>query len=585
MKLFMRSKNNLFDGFNFKKIFLSLLFFTVMAGTNCAQENRVNASTSFAVEESIYVQTNTSTVLSGESLLFKLYVLQGKDVTLSKISKIAYLSIYDATGKNVLTQKIEVKDGLGNGDFFIPATLPTGIYGLKAYTNWMLNAKSRIAINKKIIVINPFEVPKSEIKASLQSNTDRKEMQSEIAFSQLDKKIYTTREQVQLRLNLVSELKNASYSISIRKTDELPKIANTSIVNTIQNIQNQPTNLVLNPSYIPEIFGETLSGYLTSKDSQISVKDKVVILSVTGDSFTNKLATTDANGKFSFVLDKQLPKSQLFVQVFDQEKENFKITFNDTSFLENDPLDTTEFPFWNESLKTTIQDRSIAMQIENAYYFKKQDSIAPAYQYKSLIENMGKAYNLEDFTRFPKIRETLIEIISEVYVVQNKNNYSLRVKNYDPTNQNTFPTMVLVDGLFVQNIKDLIDSKSENFKKIQFVPGYYYLGKKIFDGIVSFETKTNNYQPASDSFTEKVTIARPRILKKQYQPNYSESTKVSLDKIPDYRYQLLWLPEVDKNISELTFFTSDVVGQFEIVIEGINNQGTAIYSNQTFEVK
>jgi hypothetical protein len=128
-------------------------------------------------------------------------------------------------------------------------------------------------------------------------------------------------------------------------------------------------------------------------------------------------------------------------------------------------------------------------------------------------------------------------------------------------------------------------SKSENFKKIQFVPGYYYLRKKIFDGIVSFETKTNNYQPASDSFTEKVTIARPRILKKQYQPNYSESTKVALDKIPDYRYQLLWLPEVEKNISELTFFTSDVVGQFEVVIEGITNQGTAIYSYQTFEVK
>jgi hypothetical protein len=225
------------------------------------------------------------------------------------------------------------------------------------------------------------------------------------------------------------------------------------------------------------------------------------------------------------------------------------------------------------------------MQIENAYYFKKQDSIAPVYQYNSLFTNLSKEYVLDDFTRFPKIRETLIEIISEVYVVQNKNNYSLRVKNYDPSNQNTFPTMVLVDGLFVQNIKNLIDSKSENFKKIEFIPGYYYLGKKIFDGIVSFETKTENYEPASDSFIEKVTITRPSIIKKQYQPDYSDKPKSDLSKIPDYRYQLIWLPELPKNSSEINFFTSDVLGEFEIVIEGLTKEGKPFYSYQTFEVK
>ncbi|HSD13604.1 MAG TPA: hypothetical protein VLB74_03040, partial [Flavobacterium sp.] len=55
-------------------------------------------------------------------------------------------------------------------------------------------------------------------------------------------------------------------------------------------------------------------------------------------------------------------------------------------------------------------------------------------------------------------------------------------------------------------------------------------------------------------------------------------TKKENGKIPDYRYQLLWEPEVSLNEKETTlfFYSSDIKGIFEISIEGFTDKGDAV---------
>jgi len=51
-----------------------------------------------------------------------------------------------------------------------------------------------------------------------------------------------------------------------------------------------------------------------------------------------------------------------------------------------------------------------------------------------------------------------------------------------------------------------------------------------------------------------------------------------LKRIPDYRIQLLWLPnlEISSKTNEINFFTSDVNGTFEISLEGFTNNGDPV---------
>ena len=48
--------------------------------------------------------------------------------------------------------------------------------------------------------------------------------------------------------------------------------------------------------------------------------------------------------------------------------------------------------------------------------------------------------------------------------------------------------------------------------------------------------------------------------------------------IPDYRYQLLWKPDLNLNEGEMSieFFTSDITGDFEISLEGYTNNGIPV---------
>jgi hypothetical protein len=72
--------------------------------------------------------------------------------------------------------------------------------------------------------------------------------------------------------------------------------------------------------------------------------------------------------------------------------------------------------------------------------------------------------------------------------------------------------------------------------------------------------------------------------KSYYQPDYS---KDKLDRIPDYRVQLYWNPHFSKSSSTETptFYTSDVTGVFEIVLEGYTAKGDFITSTTTFTVE
>jgi hypothetical protein len=151
------------------KVILILIFFLVMIVVPvCAQESFDKTRENFdtyrtrTLQEKIFVHVDRSFYQSGETMWFKIYVVDG---TLHKpvdISAVAYLEVMDDSNKRILQTKIQLKDGKGNGSLLLSPSINTGNYVIRAYTNWMKNFSPEFYYQQSITILNVMREPVEE---------------------------------------------------------------------------------------------------------------------------------------------------------------------------------------------------------------------------------------------------------------------------------------------------------------------------------------------------------------------------------------------------------------------------------------
>jgi hypothetical protein len=107
--------------------------------------------------EKMYVHTDKSFYLAGELLWFKIYNVDGALYQPADLSKIAYVEILDKDNKPVMQTKIPLAKGKGNGSFFLPVSINSGNYKLRAYTNWMKNFSAAFYFEKPVTIVNTLK--------------------------------------------------------------------------------------------------------------------------------------------------------------------------------------------------------------------------------------------------------------------------------------------------------------------------------------------------------------------------------------------------------------------------------------------
>ncbi|GAB4004085.1 Plug domain-containing protein [Spirosoma migulaei] len=110
-----------------------------------------------ALQEKLFVHTDQGFYLVGETLWFKAYYVDGSLHQPLDLSKVAYVDLLDTEQKSVLQTKVALAAGGGNGSIFLPASLNSGTYRLRAYTNWMKNFSADFFFEKKLTIVNPFK--------------------------------------------------------------------------------------------------------------------------------------------------------------------------------------------------------------------------------------------------------------------------------------------------------------------------------------------------------------------------------------------------------------------------------------------
>jgi len=547
-------------------------------------------------KEIVSIQVNSNLLLAGESLLYKVEALNAETKTESLISSSGYVSLIGNNDTIVFNQKIKLNDGKGSGYFFIPSNLASGSYELLGYTNFSKNNLTNPVDSKSLVIINPFVASKNvRFADSLSKNIIRFEEKNRAALASaasdnslvdinLSKSVFSKRESVELNFkDVYGKILNGDLLLSVRKV--MP-------VNLPENLSQQKIFSEVNDNktlYLPELRGEIISGKITATNNELPIINKVIALSIPGKNFITKLAKTDSEGNFLFSVSENYNSNEAIFQIVDVEKDNYTIKINSKSDVATYAT-TIPFPDIDMDLKEWLVERSISLQIENAFYGKKGDSIKSTSFDQPFFGNQGTNYVLDEYTRFPTMTETFVEIVFIAGVRRDGEKRKFIVKDYDENaSTNAFSSlepMVLMDGVYIQNNDEVLDYNPDKVESIRVIPVPYRYGPKLFGGIISILTKDGSFRPKSkDQPLETLEINNFVEEKINYSPSYLDDQ--SLDRIPDNRVQLLWNPkfEMSKNSGKVNFFTSDETGIFEIKLSGITKGGENISEKAYFKVE
>ncbi len=559
-------------------------------------------------QEKLFIHYNSTVLFSGEYLYYKVYCINSKNNRLSTISKIAYVELINENKTPVFRHKVKLDDGLGQGDFFLPVSVPSGNYKLIGYTQWMLNSKQNIFFQDDISILNPYQGDQKNIFSStsndvsglsLVGNTNSKQTErmkidtSENIDLILDKEIFQKRSLVGLTINTSDNATlSGNYSISVKKKNSFgaskrisAKEFSVSQLKTTGNV----TKSIQSSIFLPEMRGELIYGKIIPTEANIPISSVQVALSIPGDTENVKVVATNDEGIFVFNLNKIYATQDFVFQILGPNKKMYRIELDEMPEVTYPDLDFYKFNITKE-LKDDITKRSIHNQIDNSFYSIKPDTIQEVKQNIPFYGSQYDTYTLDEYTRFATIKETIVEIVDNVWTESDSNGEKkFAVRGYYPTQEdNGYKPLVIIDGIVEQDHELLMEYDARKVKRISFVRDRYFLGTKIFEGILIFETLKGDYLESLDTRSDvfKINLIRPLEHKKYYKQAYTKEND-EYDRIPDFRHQLFWEPNItlDTNSTGINFYTSDTIGDYEISIEGFTNQGVPVSLKKEFKVE
>ncbi|WP_417886897.1 hypothetical protein [Zunongwangia sp.] len=563
----------------YKIIIVTFLFFIINVNKNYG--NIIESKPHTSPVENIYVHINSSLLFTGEYLYFKIYSLN-ENSEFSKISKIVHFDIISENGEKIISKNIDLREGEGNGDVFLPVTIDSGNYKILAYTNWMLINKPSRFFSQDIFILNPYTNNQKNIKNDSTVLSLKPPKESISKFDLLDKKVYSKRSEVKLNLQ---RLPKGSYSISVHLFEDLshPKLKSFDSFNENEKIA---IDSKYTDKMIPEIYGQLVTGVVKSNSGDL-LQNKILSISMGQKNRFIKLVKIKEDGKFYANIDQAFENTQAIFQLLSEnEIDDYEIQLDTTSL--GDIINSKELnfshTFISPSSEEMIRKRSVYNQIENSYYSQKPDTIVEQ-EKSSLFENFSLVeYNLNDYTRFKTLEETFIEIIPYAKVFNRKNEYELAVLGYLPKQNFDGSPLVLVDGIPLQNVDMFVQNYSASkIEKIKIIRDKCFISGKIYKGVIMLETIKNDFENSSYLDAKYFTLNTGFPDKRYFKQVYKKGNEY--DHMPDFRIQLLWDPDLNVDDANSSFYTSDVTGKFEVKVEGLTDKGKPISIQKFFEVR
>lgn len=497
--------------------------------------------------ERTYVCTDRHSYVAGEDVFCSVFCFDGGTGSLSDFSSVAYVELISPEGSAVRV-KMALQDGRGAGRLRLPSTLPTGNYRLIAYTALNRNEEDMDYFrgSRVISVYNTLSASRQEsVVLDAASAAVAGKDHSYGAAVEGKGRPYGAAAPAGLELEQRGDslfLRNSGtecldFCLSLSISDALPDPEGPGLADFLEARSGDRTTLRTDAKLsIPEYEGEIVSIRVPAMYSGVTA-----VLS--GPGLRNDIysSTVDSTGLVSFYTGNIYGDRDLVFELNSRDV-NDDFSLEVLSPFASPELDRDGVPelHLNGSVAEDLKRRSVAMQISRHFGI---DEYMDSLQLRPDLLFKGGAmtvYEMDDYTRFPTMRETIVEYVREVHIRRQDGEPVLKLvpgKSFESySSMLGGNALVLVDGVPVSEHVRVLDLNPALLRRICIYPYDVSTGSCIYSGVVNFISFRGDM--AGLQFPGRVRILDFHGVTFPVTVGAAEEDSLS----PDYRYTRIWQP-------------------------------------------
>ncbi len=553
---------------------LFFAFFSVVAAS----------ATDYPVER-VFVSTDREAYIAGDVVWCSLFCVDGEG-HLSSTNAVAYLELVSTDG-SAAQAKIGLLGGRGSGVFRIPVSVPTGVYRLLAYTSSNTNEQGTpwLAGSRILTIFNTLSTERVKDGVQIIGEQEYGSLSREAA-EECGSLVFNSSARVQKGSSHAVLIQNngpeADFSLSVYHEDGIvPVRQENSISSFLGSLAGSPDPVFVGDRPV-EYDGEIISAQVNGKIKEDSEYSYTTLSSAGSPS--NLYIGVNHGKNVRFMTNNIYGDREIVCEVSNLDQESGSITIEDP-FIYPSAGSIPKLPI-SKILYQDLSARKVALRSTAAL---KVDTLSTFLRYRQdlLLESLPiRRYHLDDYTRFPTVREVLVEIIPMLSLHrEGKGKYSLRLMVTDGTDSfrsQVGNLLVMMDGVVISDLNILLAFDAMLLEDVDLYQQAFICGKIAFSGIVNFVTK-KNYVTAIP-FPANVQVVD---FKGVSYPVAYYGTAPSGDG-EDSRQLLYWDPAAKIEAGgqkRINLTAPDYPGRFRAVAEGVAADGTPIHHEWTFEVE
>ena len=534
--------------------------------------------------ERIYVSTDREVYVAGDAVWCSLTCLDGNG-RFSNESAVSYLELVSEAG-TACTAKIGLLEGRGAGSFRIPVTAPTGTYRLVAYT--AVNAGEEgtpwMAGSRLLTVFNTTSAARVP---------DGVEILDESAYESLPQPEAAPQGALQLSartrlpkgapaaLVLSNGGSRASVSLSVRHEDDLRPAAQENSPESF--LKALPADVRLRPGANPvtEYDGEIVTARLLGARAESDYTEAT--LSTAGDPASLYIGRADGTDIIRYHTSNIYGNREIVSEVSHLDRKEGYIDF-ESPFIHPEagtlpklllsPVQRQDLVSRKAALRA---EKNLRIDTLTTFMTRRKDL---------LLESVDhRRYHLDDYNRFPSVREVLVEIIPELSLRRVKDVWQMQLVVSDAVQSRfdrTGSILVMMDGVVLSDLDLLLGFDAMLLEDVDIYLQSFVCGKVAYHGLVNFITKKNYvtalHFPANVRVVDFQGVAYP----------VAYNGAVPEGEGQDLRQLLYWHPVLNLDAGSdyrIEIHTPGYAGRFKAVAEGFTEDGKPVYQEFAFEVE
>ena len=529
--------------------------------------------------EEIGFFTDRSLYISGEDICFSATIITENSPQDKTLSKVVYIELINQNNDQIIGEKLLVSNAICTGLITIPPDLSTGIYYLRSYTKYMRNYGPGSFNYHKIRVLNPFEgsIQLDDHDVNNQPNgtfLSSGNNENHVFHIETDRDVYGQSDSIVIKI--IPEIQRDSLKLACISV--VP--SHSSYPETILTISRRKQYDSL--MFVPEYQGITLTGLLQDNTSGQALPSRQMELSILGDNYDYISVYTNSDGRFFFPLPELMGQETVFISTQSTD------SILPSILVDNDfsPL-SIDMPY--QSFKLSEKEKITALNLARNLQISEQYTPGSD-TLKDEIENHGdsvfygiptETLNIDDYIQLQTLEDYFNELPYLVKVRKLQGKKYLKIIESSPGIQ-IYEPLILMDMIAMYDIDAILSVSSKQISHIDIINEPYVKGSITYGGIISIFSKSNDFAgldlPQCGIFIsyDFLSGSKPAI-------NGSGDGHT-----PDARNTLFWNGnyQITKDAPhEISFLSGHSQGQYDIILQGVMQNGKRFSQISTFRVE